>query len=307
MRRWLGIVVALLMAWSSGTAQTANSDAADVDAIRQVAELYISGAPDKLQAAFDPQANLYTTDENGALRIIPFHEYLERVKANAASNDGRQRTLGAIQHAGSAAMVEVITMAPELRVTDYLSLLRLKGKWKVISKTFFFDRQARSSTAISPPSQAAPDSTCRDREHHRFDFMIGTWQTSDSSDGSTPAIGNSSVESMLEGCVIHEHRQVTRQGKVLFDGDAYWGNDVTTKRSLLFYVDNAAHMQVYEGREEGGEVAFYRERPDPDGKSVLIRILYEPTPGGYTQTVERSIDHGTTWKSGGITAYLPKR
>jgi hypothetical protein len=138
--------------------------------------------------------------------------------------------------------------------------------------------------------------------------MIGSWSTSDASAANVPAAeGQSTVEAMLDGCIVHEHRHITRQGKKLFDGDAYWGYDVTTKHWLLFYFDDASHAQVYEGREDSGHLSFYRERPDPDGEMILIRITYAPAAKGYTQTVERSGDHGGTWLPGGITAYLPKQ
>jgi hypothetical protein len=113
---------------------------------------------------------------------------------------------------------------------------------------------------------------------------------------------------MLDNCIVHEHRTVSRQGKRLFDGDAYWGYDATTKRWLLFYLDDQSHMQVYEGREEAGRLAFYRERPDADGKPILIRIVYTPVnTSTYTQAVERSSDHGATWQPAGVTTYQSKR
>lgn len=139
--------------------------------------------------------------------------------------------------------------------------------------------------------------------------MIGTWNTIDPGNGTGAAAeGESTVEAVLDGCIVHEHRSVSRQGKRLFDGDAYWGYDSTTKHWLLFYMDDMSHMQVYEGREENGQLAFHRERPDPDGKLILIRIVYAPEGSSrYTQTVERSGDHGTTWQPGGVTTYQSKR
>ena len=139
--------------------------------------------------------------------------------------------------------------------------------------------------------------------------MIGAWRTSDPGTGTVAAAeGESTVEVLLDGCIVHEHRSISRQRKRLFDGDAYWGYDSTTKHWLLFYMDDTSHVQVYEGREEKGQLAFYRERPDPDGKLILIRIVYAPAGStSYTQTVERSGDRGTTWQPGGITTYQSKR
>ena len=140
--------------------------------------------------------------------------------------------------------------------------------------------------------------------------MIGAWRTVDPATATVAAAeGESTVEAMLDSCIVHEHRSVSRQGKRLFDGNAYWGYDSTTRHWLLFYMDDMSHMQVYEGREDSGHLAFYRERPEPDGKLILIRIVYAPASStSYTQTVEeRSSDHGTTWQPAGVTTYQSKR
>jgi|ERR1700683_66283 len=81
-------------------------------------------------------------------------------------------------------------------------------------------------------------------------------------------------------------------------------DDSVKKQWLLFYMDDQSHMQVYEGRQDGAQVRFYRERPDASGKPILIRIVYTPIgTSGYTQGVERSTDGGATWEAGGVTTY----
>jgi hypothetical protein len=284
----------------SSPAQTPDKEDSEIKAVRHVAELYISADSANLTEAFYPSSNLFTTDEKEALRNIPFSEYLDRVKKNAgAARADRKATIDSIDRTGNAATAKITTLTPESRVTDYLSMLRLNGQWKIVSKTFVVERRTQASASAGPCS--APD-------HRRFDFMIGAWNTSDPARGTFPSSeGNSTVEAILDGCVIHEHRHITQLGKALFDGDAYWGFDSTTKRWLLFYIDDQSHAQLYEGREDAGHLAFYRERPDPDGKPILIRISYAPAGHGYTQTVQRSADHGVTWEPGGVTTYQPKR
>src|SRR4029077_417099 len=111
--------------------------------------------------------------------------------------------------------------------TDYLSLLRLEGQWKIVSKTFFVER-TNATTVTSSPNPPETNAACGSRDHHIFDFMIGSWTTSDSSATNVPlAEGMSIAEAMLDNCVIHEHRHLTRQGKKLFDADAFWSYDVT--------------------------------------------------------------------------------
>jgi len=281
----------------------------EMDAIRALADAYISADPARLREAFLPSMNLFTTDEKEALRTIPFADYLQRVSANTnAAHEERHSTIDLVDRTGKAAIVKITTVRPKATVTDYLSLVRIEKHWKVVNKTFSVaPRTAPDSAAQSQPKPA--DKPCAAPDHRRFDFMIGTWQSSDPGTATVGASqGESTVESMLDSCIVHEHRTVSRDGKRLFDGDAYWGYDATTKHWLLFYLDDQSHMQVYEGREEAGRLGFYRERPDPDGKPILIRIVYTAVnTSSYTQAVERSSDHGVTWQPAGITTYQSKR
>jgi hypothetical protein len=289
----------------------AHSSATDpeIESIRAVADAYISADPARLRDAFLPSMNLYTTDEKEALRTIPFAEYLHRVSANAnAAHEERHSTIDLVDRTGNAAIVKITTTRPKATVTDYLSLVRIEKHWKIVNKTFSVEAHNSPDAAAQSQPKAA-DKPCSAQDHRKFDFMIGTWQTSDPGTATVAASqGESLVDSMLDDCIVHEHRTVSRQAKRLFDGDAYWGYDATTKHWLLFYLDDQSHMQVYEGREEAGHLAFYRERPDTDGKPILIRIVYTPVnTSSYTQAVARSNDHGATWQPAGVTTYQSKR
>ena len=281
----------------------------EIAAIRAVVDAYISANPARLRQAFLDSMNLYTTDEKGSLRTIPFAEYLQHVTTNSNSpQEERQATIDSIDRTGNVAVAKVTTIRPHARVTDYLSLIRIDDQWKIVNKSFFVEPRNTPAFLPTAPQSASSDRPCMTQDHRRFDFMIGNWHTSDPGSGAVAATeGESAVEALLDSCIVHEHRSVSRQGKQLFDGDAFWGYDSTTKRWLLFYMDDMSHMQVYEGREEPGHLAFYRERPDPDGKLILIRIVYAPSGSSrYTQTVERSTDHGKTWLPAGVTIYQSK-
>jgi hypothetical protein len=309
MTRLLLIILMGLLTADFPKTDTSDMDS-EVDAIRAVANAYISADPVRLRDSFLPSMNLYTTDEKGGLRTIPFAEYLERVLANAnAAPEERQASIDLIDRVGNVAVVKVTTIRPQVKVTDYLSLVRIENRWKVVNKAFFVESRNNASSLPPQTSRVAQGRPCAEPDHHRFDFMIGEWRTTDPGNVTVSAAeGESTVEPILDGCILHEHRSLARQGKRLFDGDAYWGYDSATKHWLLFYMDDLSHMQVYEGREEAGHLAFYRERPDPDGKVILIRIIYTSTSAlGYTQTVERSTNHGETWEPGGVTGYKSKR
>jgi hypothetical protein len=169
-------LAAIFLAFPTG-AQTPNGENDEIRAIRKVAELYLSAQPANLEQAFNPTSNLYTTDEKGSLRVIPFREYLERVKKNSGSREDRKGAIRSVEHAGNAAMVEAVTTTPEVVVTDYLSLPRLQGQWKVVSKTFFVERHSGSPAPAQPQKPTTSDSACGTANHRTLDFMLGTSQT----------------------------------------------------------------------------------------------------------------------------------
>jgi hypothetical protein len=112
----------------------------EIDAIRAVADAYLSADPVRLYDAFIPSMNLYTTDEKEALRTISFAEYLQRVSANAnAAREERRSSIELVDRTGNVAIVKIATIRPQAEVTDYLSLVRIEKRWKVVNKTFFVD------------------------------------------------------------------------------------------------------------------------------------------------------------------------
>ena len=304
-KAWLAVVV-LSQIVNIAVAQSGKSEDSETLAIRNALQLYTSTDPAKVKDAFYPSANLYAASEQGELRIIPLEQFLANVAKGAAS--GQARPAGAvdfIDRVGNAATARMTETSSAVRITDYFSLVRGSAGWRVVSKTFNVERIADAAGA-TPKAEAGNDS-CPSNEVRAFDYMIGEWTTSDpNTPTGVPSSGSSRTEKILGGCVILEHRYVEQKGKKLFDAKVAWGYDSTTNRMLVFYYDDQAHAQVYEGRRENGGWAFYRERPDPDGKMVQIRLTYVPKGKGFDQIVERSRDQGKTWAPPSATSYSPK-
>lgn len=291
-------------------AQASNTANLDQAAIRAVVEDYLSAEPARLKRTFLPTSNLYTTDDKQLLRTIPFEEYFQHVSANIQP-DEHHSTIDFIDQTDNTAIVKVTTIRGTAKVIDYLSLVRIQGNWQIVNKIFSVERPPAYQAATQQPQPLQPQQSattagpCAAPDHRIFDFMVGSWRTSaPANTGGGATEGASTIEAVLDGCVIHEHRSLNRDGKRLFDGDGYWGYDSVKRQWLLFYMDDQSHMQVYEGRQDGAKLGFYRERPDPDGKPILIRIVYTPTgSSAYTQAVERSADNGATWQPSGVTTY----
>ncbi len=306
-RRGLILVLAFQLPIAA-VAQTKQSINADIDAIRAAIQLYISPDAAKVREAFYPGANLYTAPEQGDLRTIPVEQFLANVAKGAATGEQRPvLSIDFVDRVGNAATARVTELSPAARVTDYFSLVHSNAGWKVVSKTFNVERKAQTAVTTPQAGSLPGQSLCPADEARKFDYMVGNWTTSESptpADG--PTTGTSRTERILNGCGIWEHRYVEQKGKEVFDAHVVWGYDATTKGMLLFYIDDAAHTQLYEGKRENGGWAFYRQRPGEKGGTILIRVTYAQKGKGFTQTVERSKDQGKTWEPGSVVTYEPK-
>lgn len=94
-----------------------------------------NGEPERLKVAFHEDFNLYFV-KNNALEIWSGKHYINNVK-QGIRND-RQGKILSIDYDGEAAMAKIEIQMPSRKLSyiDYLMLLKLEGKWKIIHKSF---------------------------------------------------------------------------------------------------------------------------------------------------------------------------
>lgn len=103
--------------------------------------LYHSDAS-RLGQVFHPQA-VYACATEGRLTHLTMDAYLPIVAARpspASRGEGRRDEIVAITFAGPVtALVEARCAIGPKHFTDFLSLVKLDGRWRIIAKTFHFD------------------------------------------------------------------------------------------------------------------------------------------------------------------------
>ena len=115
----------------------------DRKAIEQAVQTYFDGLyegdADKLASVFHETAAL-TFEQNGELVALPLAKWLESVRARASAKSkglARDDAILLFDQSGPAsAFVKVKCQMPPLYFTDYLSLLKVGGKWVVAQKVF---------------------------------------------------------------------------------------------------------------------------------------------------------------------------
>ena len=113
----------------------------EIEKINTVLYDYIEGTangePDRLRNAFHEDFNLYFTS-NDTLRVWSGKQYIDNVKRGRKSN--RIGKVISIDYEGDAAMARIEILMPSRKriYTDYMLLLKIRGKWKIIHKSFTF-------------------------------------------------------------------------------------------------------------------------------------------------------------------------
>jgi len=112
----------------------------DDAAIRQTIEHYFrghaTGNGEEFKKAFAADAQLWSI-QNGQLVRLPSADYIARASGKPAADEAqRKRSIASVDVTGNAAIVKVVLDYPATRFTDYMSLLKINGEWKIVNKTY---------------------------------------------------------------------------------------------------------------------------------------------------------------------------
>ncbi len=133
----------LLCAVLLGSAAVAQAPASTPDdaLVRETIAKYLHGLKfndvESLKQAFLPDAKLFFVKKNGSLGQLTQAEWYEGFKSSAGKEEEGNLSIASVDVTGSAASVKVEEDYPKSHYTDYVSLLKLNGEWKIVNKIFF--------------------------------------------------------------------------------------------------------------------------------------------------------------------------
>jgi hypothetical protein len=110
------------------------------DAVRVPLENYIKGQAtgdgEYIKKAFHTEGNLIFIRE-GKYTTRSFAEYIAGMSGKPAADEAkRNRWIDSVDIAGNAATARIILDYPTTRFVDYMALLKIKGEWKIVNKSF---------------------------------------------------------------------------------------------------------------------------------------------------------------------------
>lgn len=135
--------------------------ATDRSAIETTVNHYIkagdTASSSELREAFHPATMMFFV-KDGVLTGVSQPEWWARTDASAGKPStpakSRKITLVDMDPAGSAAVAKIISEYPEHRVEDYMSLLKIDGRWWIVGKIF---HRTVPPTALPSPASVEGD------------------------------------------------------------------------------------------------------------------------------------------------------
>jgi hypothetical protein len=116
-------------------------NASEKDAVKVPLENYLrahaTGDGVYHRRAFHTEGNLIFI-RDGKYTTRSFTDYIAGSSGKPASDeDKRKRWIESVDVVGNAAMAKIILDYPTVKFTDYMSLLKINGEWKIVNKSFF--------------------------------------------------------------------------------------------------------------------------------------------------------------------------
>ena len=134
------IAVAGLMLGLAQGAAAQNVDEDDVAAVRAAVSHYLEGHATgdgaHFEMVFHPESFLYWIRDN-ALNRRPSGEFIAGASGQPAKDEAdRKRRIVMVDVTGTAAVAKVELDYPGALITDYFTLLKIDGEWKIMNKIF---------------------------------------------------------------------------------------------------------------------------------------------------------------------------
>ena len=130
-------------------------------------------------------------------------------------------------------------------------------------------------------------------ENRQFDFWLGEWNVS-TTQGAVPS-GNSTIELILENCVVQENWK-SLNGP--YAGKSYNIYNASLKRWEQYWVDNVGgNIFFYGGLKDGVMDYWTDDLPQPDGTKLKRHLqFFKLGPDSVRQFSQGSSDGGKSWQ-----------
>ena len=128
-------------------AVVANSTQSEATAARVPLDNYIQGHAtgngDFMRKAFHSEAKVMAF-RDGKMMNMTSEEFASRFTGKPAPDEAqRKRRIESVEITGNAGVGKIVLEYPTVTYTDYMSLLKVDGEWKIVNKVFYAEAKAK--------------------------------------------------------------------------------------------------------------------------------------------------------------------
>lgn len=139
---FVAVAAAGAAVWTAARAEGAE-EAAVRAAVGHYLRAHATGLGEHHRKVFHPEAKLFAVRE-GKFWQLTSEEYISRSPGKPADDEAqRRRSIESVDVAGNAAVAKVVLDYPNVKFTDYMSLLKIDGEWRIVNKTFHAEQKAK--------------------------------------------------------------------------------------------------------------------------------------------------------------------
>ncbi|NNF00435.1 MAG: hypothetical protein HKN25_15560 [Pyrinomonadaceae bacterium] len=133
------------IAYSVTDPKNSVAERADLNAIRVPLENYMTGhktgRAEYMKKAFHTEGKLMSM-RSGKFTTLDFDKFIGYFKGTPAKDEAlRKRWIERIDATGNVAIGKIILDYPNVKFTDYMSLMKFNGEWKIVNKAFYMERK----------------------------------------------------------------------------------------------------------------------------------------------------------------------
>lgn len=94
-----------------------------------------------MRRAFHPDAKI-CSNRDGKLSCMTAEEFAGRFTTGPAKDEAqRKRVIVTLDVTGDSAFAKLLLDYPSVKFTDYMTLMKVDGEWKIMNKVFYADRR----------------------------------------------------------------------------------------------------------------------------------------------------------------------
>ena len=138
MKKLAIITIAILGIFAFYSAGNVSAQTNEIEAVKIPLENYLkghqTGKAEYMEKSMYKEGKL-TFIRDGKYTKIEFPDYMKLMKGEVAEDESkRKRWIESIEITGTVAIGKLVFDYPRIKITDYMTLLKIGGEWKIVHK-----------------------------------------------------------------------------------------------------------------------------------------------------------------------------